>query len=77
LNETALAGHPRKAQIQTAYDTEVAAFKSGEKSLVTIFTGPISDNSGKLRIASAPDVGKLYDDNGMWFTSNIVGSTKP
>ena len=77
LNEAALANHPRKAQIKAAYDAEVAAFKSGEKSMVTIFTGPISDNSGKVQIAGAPDIGKLYDDNGMWFASNVVGSTKP
>jgi hypothetical protein len=45
--------------------------------MVTVFTGPISDNTGKVQIAGAPDIGKLYDDNGMWFASNVVGSTKP
>ena len=76
-NEAALANHPRKAEIKAAYDAEVAAFRSGEKTMVTVFTGPISDNTGKVQIAGAPDIGKLYDDNGMWFASNVVGSTKP
>ena len=66
-----------KAEIKAAYDAEVAAFRSGEKTMVTVFTGPISDNTGKVQIAGAPDIGKLYDDNGMWFASNVVGSTKP
>lgn len=77
LNEAAIANHPRRADIKAAYDAEVAAFKSGEKSMVSIFTGPISDNTGKVQIQDAPDIGKLYDDNGMWFASNVVGSTKP
>jgi hypothetical protein len=77
LNEAALAKHPRATEIKAAYDAEVAAFKSGEKTMVTIFTGTIKDNTGKVRIDGAPDIGKLYDDNGMWFVSNVVGSTQP
>ena len=77
LNEAALAKHPRATEIKAAYDAEVAAFKSGEKNMVTIFTGTIKDNTGKVRIDGAPDIGKLYDDNGMWFVSNVVGSTQP
>ena len=42
--------------------------------MVTIFTGPIRDNTGQIRIQDKPDLGKLYDENGTWFVENVVGS---
>jgi hypothetical protein len=51
LNVKALASHPRKFDIWQLYDDEVKAFKAGHKSFESIFTGPIKDNEGKLRIA--------------------------
>jgi basic membrane protein A len=77
LNLEALAGHPRLNAIRTLYDDEVAAFKSGSKSFTTVFTGPIKDNTGQVRIADQPDVGKLYDENGQWLAENVVGSPRP
>lgn len=77
LNMEALANHPRKDQIRKLYDDEVAAFKAGTKSFETVFTGPIKDNTGQVRIEGKPDIGKLYDENGQWFVENVVGSVKP
>ena len=73
----ALANHPRKDQIQKLYTDEVAAFKSGAKSFTTVFTGPIKDNTGQVRIEGAPDVAALYDERGQWFVENVVGSPTP
>jgi len=77
LNTAALANHPRKDQIQKLYGDEVAAFKSGAKTFTSVFTGPIKDNSGKVRIEGAPDVAALYDERGQWFVENVVGSPTP
>ena len=77
LNVEALAGHPRLAEIRKVYDDEVAAFKSGGKSFTNIFTGPIKDNTGQVRIQGQPDVAKLYDENGQWLVENVVGSPQP
>jgi basic membrane protein A len=77
LNVTALVSHPRKFQIWQLYDDEVAAFNAGQKSFESIFTGPIKDNEGKLRISGKPDIGALYDERGQWFVDNVVGSPIP
>jgi basic membrane protein A len=77
LNSAALASHPRKDQIQKLYTDEVAVFKAGQKTFTTVFTGPIKDNTGKVRIESAPDVAALYDERGQWFVENVVGSPTP
>ena len=77
LNTAALANYPRREQIQELYNDEVAAFKAGQKWFETIFTGPIKDNEGKLRISGKPDIGALYDERAQWFVENVVGSTTP
>jgi basic membrane protein A len=77
LNTAALASHPRKDQIQKTFTEEIAAFKSGQKSMETIFTGPIKDNTGRVEIQDKPDLSKLYDENGQWFVDNVVGSPTP
>ncbi len=77
LNMQALGSHPRKDQIQKLYADEVAAFKSGSKSMETVFTGPIKDNTGQVKIQGKPEIGALYDDRGQWFVENVVGSVKP
>ena len=77
LNAAALASHPRKDQIQKLYTDELAAFKSGAKTFATVFTGPIKDNTGKVRIEGAPEVAALYDERGQWFVENVVGSPTP
>ena len=70
----ALANHPRKDQIAKLYSDEVAAFKAGTKTMITIFTGPIKDNTGQVKIPEKPDLAALYDDRGTWFVENVVGS---
>jgi basic membrane protein A and related proteins len=77
LNGEALANHPRREEIRKLYDDEVAKFKSGDKNLETIFTGPIKDNTGQVKIQGKPDIGKLYDENGQWFVENVVGAPRP
>jgi basic membrane protein A len=77
LNMQPLANHPRKDQIQKLYNDEVAAFRSGQKSFETVFTGPIKDNTGQVKIDGKPDVPALYDERGQWFVENIVGSPTP
>ena len=74
LNTAALASHPRKEQIQKLYDDEVASFKAGSKNMTSIFSGPIKDNTGQVKIQEKPDLAALYDDRGTWFVENIVGS---
>jgi basic membrane protein A len=77
LNVSALVAHPRKFDIWQLYDDEVAAFSAGRKSFESIFTGPIKDNQGEVRIAGKPDIGALYDERGQWFVENVVGSPNP
>ena len=77
LNMQPLANHPRKDQIQKLYNDEVAAFHSGQKSFETVFTGPIKDNTGQVKIDGKPDVPALYDERGQWFVENVVGSATP
>ncbi|MGI9148752.1 MAG: BMP family ABC transporter substrate-binding protein [Chloroflexota bacterium] len=77
LNMAALANHPRKDQILRLYTDEVAAFRTGQKSFESIFTGPIKDNEGKVRIQGKPEIGALYDERGLWFVANVQGSPKP
>jgi hypothetical protein len=77
LNTGALASHPRTDQIQQLYSDEMAAFKSGQKSFQSVFTGPIKDNTGVVRIEAQPDIAALYDERGQWFVDNIVGSPTP
>jgi len=77
LNDAALASHPRKEQITKLYNDEVAAFKSGQKNMEMIFTGPIKDNTGQVQIQGKPEMAALYDDRGQWFAENVVGTTKP
>jgi basic membrane protein A and related proteins len=77
LNTQPLANNPRQDQIQKLYDDEKAAFKSGTKNFETVFTGPIKDNTGQVKIEGKPDVAALYDDRGQWFVENVVGSPNP
>ena len=38
--------------VKAMTETEVAAFKAGEKTIFTIFTGPINDQEGAERVAA-------------------------
>jgi basic membrane protein A len=77
LNMQPLANNPRKEQIQKLYNDELAAFRSGQKSFESIFSGPIKDNTGQVKIDAKPDVSALYDERGQWFVQNVVGSPTP
>jgi basic membrane protein A len=77
LNVMPLANNPRREQVQQVYNDELAAFRSGQKTFETIFTGPIKDNTGQTRIEGKPDVAALYDQRGQWFVENVVGSPTP
>lgn len=54
---------------------EIGRFKSGEKSISTIFTGEIKDNSGKVRIPSNATIGQeeLWKMN--WLVEGIEEKT--
>jgi basic membrane protein A len=77
LNVAALEKHSRREAIQKLYADEVAAFKAGQKTFTTVFTGPIRDNTGQVRIASEPDVRALYDERAQWLVENVVGTARP
>jgi basic membrane protein A len=61
------------AEVKAAAEAEAAKFKSGEKSLSTIFTGPIKDQSGAERIPA----GTTMSDEDLlamnWFVAGIEG----
>ncbi len=61
------------ADVKAMAEAEAAKFKSGEKTLSTIFTGPIKDQTGAERIPagttmSDPDVLQMN-----WFVAGIEG----
>jgi hypothetical protein len=72
-----LANPPRKEQIQKLFKDEEAAFKAGQESFESVFTGPIKDNTGQVRIKGKPEIGALYDERARWFVENVVGSADP
>jgi basic membrane protein A and related proteins len=59
--------------IRTAAEEEIAKFKSGEETIYTIFTGPITDQSGEVRV---PEGQTMTDEEllGMnWFVEGVEG----
>ena len=73
LNRAALAGHPRQDAIVKLYNDEVAAFKAGSKSMVTVFTGPIKDNTGTLRLKEGQRATLKELTTIDWFVEGVVG----
>lgn len=59
--------------IRTAAEEEIARFKSGEETIYTIFTGPIADQSGEIRV---PEGESMTDEELLsmdWFVEGVEG----
>jgi basic membrane protein A and related proteins len=59
--------------IRTAIEEEVARFKSGEETIYTIFTGPIADQTGEIRV---PEGQAMTDEELLsmnWFVEGVEG----
>jgi basic membrane protein A len=59
--------------IRTAIEEEVARFKSGEETIYTIFTGPIADQTGEVRV---PEGQAMTDEELLsmnWFVEGVEG----
>jgi basic membrane protein A and related proteins len=60
-------------EIRTAIEEEVARFKSGEETIYTIFTGPIADQTGEIRV---PEGQSMTDEELLsmdWFVEGVDG----
>ncbi|MCC6793192.1 MAG: BMP family ABC transporter substrate-binding protein [Thermomicrobiales bacterium] len=61
------------AEVKTAAEAEIAAFKAGEQSIYTIFTGPLNGQDGAEKVAAGT---ALTDEEllGMnWFVEGVEG----
>ena len=59
--------------IRATIKEEVARFKSGEETIYTIFTGPIADQSGEIRV---PEGQSMTDEELLsmnWFVEGVQG----
>jgi hypothetical protein len=77
LNLEAIANLPRREEIQKLFQDESARFKSGERSLATVFAGPIRDQFGLLRIQGRPDLTALFSPESRWLVENVIGQPEP
>jgi basic membrane protein A len=60
-------------EIRTAAEEEIARFESGEETIYTIFTGPIADQSGEIRV---PEGVSMTDEELLsmdWFVEGVEG----
>ncbi len=60
-------------EIRTPIEDEVARFKSGEETIYTIFTGPIADQTGEIRV---PEGQSMTDEELLsmnWFVEGVEG----
>ena len=59
--------------IRATIEEEVARFKSGEETIYTIFTGPIADQTGEIRV---PEGQSMTDEELLsmnWFVEGVEG----
>jgi basic membrane protein A len=59
--------------VRSATEAEIEKFKSGEETIYTIFTGPINDQTGEVRV---PEGQAMTDEEllGMsWFVEGVEG----
>jgi basic membrane protein A and related proteins len=60
-------------EIRAAAEADVEAFKSGEQTIYTIFTGPIADQTGEIRVRE----GQAMTDEELlsmnWFVEGVEG----
>jgi basic membrane protein A len=60
-------------EIRTTAEEEIARFKSGEETIYTIFTGPIADQTGEIRV---PEGQSMTDEELLsmnWFVEGVEG----
>ena len=60
-------------EIRTTAEEEIARFKSGEETIYTIFTGPIADQAGEIRV---PEGQSMTDEELLsmnWFVEGVEG----
>jgi basic membrane protein A len=60
-------------EIRTTIEEEVARFKSGQETIYTIFTGPIADQTGEIRV---PEGQSMTDEELLsinWFVEGVEG----
>jgi basic membrane protein A len=60
-------------EIRGTIEEEVARFKSGEENIYTIFTGPIADQTGEIRV---PEGQSMTDEELLsmdWFVEGVEG----
>ena len=60
-------------EVRTSVEEEIARFKSGEETIYTIFTGPIADQSGEIRV---PEGQSMTDEELLsmnWFVEGVQG----
>jgi basic membrane protein A and related proteins len=60
-------------EIRTTIEEEVERFKSGEETIYTIFTGPIADQTGEIRV---PEGQPMTDEELLsmdWFVEGVEG----
>jgi basic membrane protein A and related proteins len=59
--------------IRAPIEDEIARFKSGDETIYTIFTGPIADQTGEIRVAE----GQTMTDEELlsmnWFVEGVEG----
>jgi basic membrane protein A and related proteins len=60
-------------EIRSTIEEEISRFKSGEETIYTIFTGPIADQTGEIRV---PDGQSMTDEELLsmdWFVEGVEG----
>ncbi len=67
------------AEVRTEAEAEIARFKSGEKDIFAIFTGPINDQSGseKVPAGTALTAEQLLGEEMNWFVEGVEGNPQP
>ncbi|MFN8523127.1 MAG: BMP family ABC transporter substrate-binding protein [Chloroflexota bacterium] len=77
VNPRTLAMLTRRAEIQRVAAEELAAFRTGERSALTIFSGTLVDNAGVVRSRGRPDLARLFDEGDPWLAENVIGVPSP
>jgi basic membrane protein A len=60
-------------EIRSTIEEEISRFKSGEETIYTIFTGPIADQTGEIRV---PEGQSMTDEELLsmdWFVEGVEG----
>ncbi len=62
------------ADIQTEIEQEVAKFRQGEKTIFTVFTGPLADQQGQVKVpqGTAMTADEILNMN--WFVEGVEGT---